>query len=101
MIGMMSYWFTDLDIPWKEILLGLLTYLYSIAHYVGMFVVYLLGRVLPSAHVPADLVDPVGYLALLTAFLILVSVAKKIAWILVIIAWILIIVRIAMGVFGY
>ncbi len=101
MIGMMNNWIIDLDVPWKEILSGLLTYLYSIAHYVGMFVVYLLGRVLPAARVPADLVDPIGYLALLTAFLILVSVAKKIAWILVIVAWVLIIVRIVMGVFGY
>jgi hypothetical protein len=101
MIGMMRYWNTDVDIPWKEILSGLLTYLYSIAHYVGMFVVYLLGRVLPAARVPADLVDPIGYLALLTAFLILVQVAKKIAWILVVVAWVLIIMRIAMGLFGY
>ena len=101
MIGMISSWITDLDVPWKEILSGLLTYLYSIAHYVGMFVVYLLGRVLPTARVPTDLVDPIGYLALLTAFLILVQVAKKIAWILVIVAWVLIIVRITMGVFGY
>ncbi|MCX6132387.1 MAG: hypothetical protein NTU47_01125 [Ignavibacteriales bacterium] len=101
MIGMMGLWNTDLDIPWKEILSGILTYLYSIAHYVGMFVVYLLGRVLPAARVPADLIDPIGYLALLTAFLILVQVAKKIAWILVVVAWALILVRIAMGLFGY
>jgi hypothetical protein len=101
MLGMMRHWVLDLDVPWKEILSGLLTYLYSIAHYVGMFVVYLLGRVLPAARVPADLVDPIGYLALLTAFLILVQVAKKIAWILVVVAWVLIIVRIAMGLFGF
>ncbi len=101
MIGMMKSWLIDIDVPWKEILSGLLTYLYSIAHYVGMFVVYLLGRVLPTARVPVDLVDPIGYLALLTAFLILVSVAKKIAWILVIVAWGLILVRIVIGAFGY
>lgn len=101
MIGMMRHWNFDLDVPWKEILSALLTYLYSIAHYVGMFVVYLLGRVLPTARVPGDLVDPIGYLALLTAFLILVQVAKKIAWILVIVAWVLIIVRIGMGLFGF
>jgi hypothetical protein len=101
MIGMVKVWLTDLDIPWKEILSGLLTFLYSIAHYVGMLVVYLLGRVLPAARVPTDLVDPIGYLALLTAFLILVQIARKIAWVLVVVAWILIIVRIAMGLFGY
>lgn len=98
---MMKYWMSDLDLPWKEILSGILTYLYSIAHYVGQFIVYLLGRVLPAAKVPFDLVDPIGYLALLTAFLVLVQVAKKIAWILVIVAWVLIIVRISLGFFGY
>ena len=100
MMGMLNSWI-DLDLPWKEILSGILTYLYSIAHYVGQFVVYLLGHVLPAARVPLDLVDPIGYLALLTAFLILVQVAKKIAWILVVVAWILIIVRISLGFFGY
>ncbi len=101
MIGLIEHWTTDLDIPWKEILSGLLSYLYSIAHYVGMFIVYLLGRVLPAARVPSDLIDPIGYLALLTAFLILVQVAKKIAWLLVAVAWVLIVVRILLGVFGY
>jgi hypothetical protein len=89
-----------LDFPWKDILSALLTFLYSIAHYVGMFVVYLLGRILPTAKVPTDLVDPLGYLVLLTAFLILVQVAKKVAWILVLAGWILILVRILLGLLG-
>jgi hypothetical protein len=89
------------DIPWKDILSALLTFLYSIAHYVGMLVVYLLGQILPTAKVPTDLVDPFGYLALLTAFLILVQVAKKIAWIIVLAGWALLLVRIVLGMFGY
>jgi len=93
-------WISLVDIPWKEILSAVLTFLYSLAHYVGMFVVYLLTRVLPTARVPTDLVDPIGYLALLTAFVILVQVAKKIAWILVIVGWALILVRVIMGLFG-
>jgi hypothetical protein len=101
MNGMMEHWSTLVDIPWKEILSGILTFLYSIAHYVGMLVVYLLGRILPSARVPADLIDPIGYLALLTAFLILVQVARKLAWIIVLIGWILILVRISIGLFGF
>jgi hypothetical protein len=92
---------TIIEIPWKDILSALLTFLYSIAHYVGMLVVYLLGRVLPTARVPTDLIDPLGYLALLTAFLILVQVAKKIAWIIVLVGWILILVRILLGLLGY
>jgi hypothetical protein len=101
MIGMMKVWIADIDIPWKDILSAILTFLYSIAHYVGMLVVYLLGRVLPTAKVPVDLIDPIGYLALLTAFLILVQVARKLAWILVLIGWILILVRIFISLFGF
>lgn len=97
----MKVWIADIDIPWKDILSAILTFLYSIAHYVGMLVVYLLGRVLPTAKVPVDLIDPIGYLALLTAFLILVQVARKLAWILVLIGWILILVRIFIGLFGF
>lgn len=101
MNGIMECWIAIVEIPWKEILSHILTFLYSLAHYVGIFVVYLLGQVLPTAKVPGDLVDPIGYLALLTAFLILVQVAKKIAWVLVIVGWALIIVRIFLGLFGY
>ena len=75
------------EIPWKEILNAVLTFLYSLAHYVGMLVVFLLGRVLPTARVPTDLVDPIGYLAILTVFLVLVQVAKKVAWIVVVAGW--------------
>jgi hypothetical protein len=92
---------TIIDLPWKDILSALLTFLYSIAHYVGMLVVYLLGRILPATKVPSDLVDPLGYLALLTAFLILVQVAKKVAWIIVLAGWILIFVRIILALLGY
>jgi hypothetical protein len=92
---------TIIDLPWKDILSALLTFLYSIAHYAGMLVVYLLGRILPAAKVPTDLIDPLGYLVLLTAFLILVQVAKKIAWIIVLAAWALILVRIVLGLLGH
>ena len=101
MNGIRECWIIVVDIPWKEILSGVLTFLYSIAHYAGMLVVYLLGQVLPTAKVPGDLVDPIGYLALLTAFIILVQVAKKIAWIVIVIGWALILVRIILGLLGY
>jgi len=90
-----------IDIPWKEILSAVLTFLYSLAHYVGMLVIYLMGQVLPAARVPTDLVDPIGYLALLTVFLILVQVAKKVAWIVVVAGWVLIAVRIFLGIAGF
>lgn len=89
-----------LDLPWKTILSQALTFLYSIAHYVGLLIVYVLGLILPTAKVPDDLADPIGYLALLTAFIILAQVAKKVAWILVIVGWGLIIVRIILAMAG-
>ena len=101
MQGMMNTWTTFTEIPWKEILNAVLTFLYSLAHYVGMLVVYLLGRVLPTAKVPTDLVDPIGYLAILTVFLVLVQVAKKVAWIVVVTGWVLIAVRLFLGVAGF
>ncbi len=97
MHGMMTF----SEIPWKEILNAVLTFLYSLAHYVGMLVVYLLGRVLPAARVPTDLVDPIGYLAILTVFLVLVQVAKKVAWIVVVTGWVLIAIRLFLGVAGF
>jgi hypothetical protein len=101
MNGIQECWIAIVEIPWKEILSGVLTFLYSIAHYAGMLVVYLLRQVLPAAKVPDDLVDPIGYLALLTAFINLVEVTKKIAWIVIIVGWALILVRIILGLLGY
>jgi hypothetical protein len=101
MFGIMDVWNFLIDFPWKDILSAVLTFLYSIAHYAGMLVVYLLGCVLPAAKVPTDLVDPIGYLALLTVFLVIVQVAKKLAWAIVVVGWVLILVRILIGLFGY
>jgi hypothetical protein len=101
MHAMMKTWLLFVEIPWKEILNAVLTFLYSLAHYVGMLVVFLLGRVLPTARVPADLVDPIGYLAIITALLILVQVAKKVAWVIVVVGWVLIAIRLFLGVAGF
>jgi hypothetical protein len=93
--------FTLLDIPWRTILTQVLTFLYSLAHYVGLLIVYLLGFIFPSPKVPGDLADPIGYLVLLTAFVILAQVAKKVAWIVVIVGWGLIVIRIILAVFEH
>lgn len=101
MHAMMNTWTTFTEIPWRDILNAILTFLYSLAHYVGQLVVYLLGRVLPTASLPTDLADPIGYLAILTAFLILVQVAKKVAWVIVVVGWVLMAIRIFIGVAGF
>ncbi len=81
---------------WRNILNQFLTFLYSLAHYIGTFLVYLFNLILPNIQIPADLIDPIGFLAIITAFLILVQVAKKIATLIVVIAWALIAIRIAL-----
>jgi hypothetical protein len=76
------------------------TFIYSIAHVIGVGMVRLFGTIFPAAHFPKDLVDPLGFLAVLTIFAILLSLFKKIAWIILALGWILILVRIVMLILG-
>jgi hypothetical protein len=101
MPGMIQSWNILVDLTWKEIFLGILTFLYSIAHYFGIVVVHFLAKVLPATKVPTDLVDPIGYLILLTVFLAIVEVGKKFAWVVVFVGWALMLVRICLWLFGY
>ena len=76
-----------------------LTFLYALAHGAGQLVArlveFILGRPMPE-----DLIDPLGFLILLTVFLIIVEVSKRLAWLLVIVGWVLIVVRIVMEALG-
>lgn len=74
----------------------ILEFLYTIAHFIGQGIIELVQMIVPSATIPTDLVDPIGVLALLTAFLALAEIAKRITWIVVIAGWLLIGVRMAM-----
>lgn len=72
-----------------------LSYLYTTAHWVGKQVKKGVNEILPSkAQIPESLVDPIGFLVLLTVFLAIAEVAKKITWFLVLAGWLLILVRI-------
>ncbi len=77
----------------RDILDQLLAFIYSLGHLIGQGVVKLLGAILPSLQVPADLVDPIGLLAVLTIFLAVATIAKKLVWIVVIVGWALILIR--------
>jgi uncharacterized membrane protein YecN with MAPEG domain len=70
-----------------------LSFLYTLSHWLGEFVVNLLDRFL-QLQAPANLVDPIGMLMLLTAFLIVTEVAKKVAWLILVIGWVLIVLKI-------
>jgi len=78
----------------------ILQFVYTLAHAAGNGIVSLVQRILPQAHVPADLVDPIGFLAVLTVFVLLTGVARKIAWIIVIAGWVLIAVRVVLALLG-
>ena len=77
----------------QEIVDQILTFIYSLGHLIGQGVVKVVVAVLPSMQFPTDLVDPIGLLAILTIFLAVAAVAKKLVWIVVIAGWALILVR--------
>jgi hypothetical protein len=87
----------------QEVFEQLLTFLYAAAHWFGQLVVGLiqliLGDTIPETTFDG-LVDPIGFLILLTIFLALAEVAKKIAWLVVIVGWALILVRVLVEIFG-
>ena len=88
------------EFDWKSILDYVLNFVYSFAHLVGIAVLALLRTLLPSVPIPDELVDPIGFLAIITAFLILVNAAKKIAWIIVFVGWGLLIIRVVLVMLG-
>jgi hypothetical protein len=77
----------------RDILDQILAFIYSLGHLIGEGIVRLVTAILPSLEFPTDLVDPIGLLAILTIFLAVATVAKKLVWIVVIAGWVLILVR--------
>ncbi|MCP4409172.1 MAG: hypothetical protein GY807_15725 [Gammaproteobacteria bacterium] len=73
----------------------LLAFIYTSAHWLGGLIVQLLEQIIPLQG-PEKLIDPIGYLALLTIFLIVAEVAKKITWLVVLVGWVLIVARVFM-----
>lgn len=82
----------------RTIIDQLLAFLYSSGHLVGQGIMRLVHTILPSMPMEEldQLVDPIGLLAILTIFLVVVTIAKRLAWIAVIAGWVLIIVRLVM-----
>jgi hypothetical protein len=77
-----------------------LQFIYTLAHAAGNGIVNLVQRIVPQAKIPVDLVDPIGFLAVLTVFVLLTGLARKIAWIIVIAGWVLIGVRVVLAILG-
>ncbi len=74
-----------------------LAFIYTFAHWVGSLIVGLVESIIPL-QTPQKLVDPIGYLALLTVFLVVAEVAKKVVWGVVVVGWLLIGIRIVLEV---
>ncbi len=79
----------------EDMLQQFLSFFYTLAHWVGNFVVNLLDNAL-DLKAPANLIDPIGFLVLLTGFLIIAEVAKKVAWLILVVGWALILVKIVL-----
>ena len=83
----------------STVLHKILTFIYFLAHQAGLGIIKLIQYIVPSAKFPESVIDALGYLAILTLFMFLVSVSKKIAWVIVGVAWIFLLIRILIVIF--
>lgn len=79
--------------PGRAILEHGLEFIYTAAHWIGQGIVNLIGMILPAVEIPEEIVNPIGFLALLTIFLAVAAVARKVVWFVVAAGWILIAIR--------
>jgi hypothetical protein len=82
-----------------DLLTQIMGFLSTIARYIGLGIVQLVQRILPSAKGLPDLAEPIGYLAILTIFVILTSAARKVALIILLVGWALILLRLVLMAF--
>ena len=78
----------------------IMAFAHSIAHYLGTWIVALAQKILPMAKELSTLADPIGYLVILSIFVIIATTAKRVAIVIVLVGWVLIIVRIVLMTLG-
>jgi len=83
----------------ETLLENVLSFIYTIRHWIGEKVVLLIQYV-SGVIIPPSIVDAIGMLVILTIFLAIAEFAKKAIWIVVVIGWIFIIIRIFMLMIG-
>ena len=86
-------------LPVKEFVSVMLVFVYSFAHYLGSFVIYIFGLVVPQYNLHSDLADPLGFLAVITGFLILYRIAQKVAWGILLVGWLFVAIRVLIVLF--
>ena len=84
----------------QDILTQIMAFAHSIAHYLGIGIVALVQKILPMAKQLSTLADPIGYLAILSIFVIITVITKRVAIVILLVGWVLIIVRIVLMVLG-
>ncbi len=84
----------------QDTLTQLMAFAHSIAHYLGTWIVALVQKILPMAKELSTLADPIGYLAILSIFVIVTATAKKVAIAILLVGWVLIILRIVLMTLG-
>jgi predicted membrane protein len=82
-----------------DLLTQILGFLSTFARFVGQVIVDLIHYILPSVTALQTLAEPIGYLALLTLFVVLVSAARRIALVILVAGWLLIFIRLLLMAF--
>ena len=84
----------------QDMLTQIMAFTYSAAHYLGAGIISLVQRILPQAKAIATLTDPIGYLAILSIFVVLTITIKRVAVIILVAGWTLIAIRVVLMVLG-
>lgn len=77
-----------------DILTLIFGFIYTIGYFIGDKIILIIENI-SGINVPNEVTNTIGLLIILTIFLSLIDIAKKIVWTIVVIAWVLIILRIA------
>lgn len=83
-------------ISFDDVLTKILQFLHTIASWIGSLIAAVIHVILPSVTIPNDLIEAIGLMAMLTVFLVVVQIAKKLTWIVVVVGWFLILIRIVL-----
>jgi hypothetical protein len=83
----------------SDILQTILTFIYFLAHQIGLGVVKLIQTIFTRSTFSVSIIDSLGFLIILTLFIFLTGISRRIAWIIVGIAWILLFIGILMIIF--
>ncbi len=82
-----------------DVLTEIFGFLYSAARYVGLGAVQIIKYMLPSVKSVEALAEPLGFMALLSLFVILTATVRRIALVVLIAGWALILIRLLLMAF--